>query len=48
MELAPTLGLMVGDDKKKLLSLFLVIEANRDRDPGVSVFNTKGKRELKT
>jgi hypothetical protein len=47
MELAPTLGLTVGDDEKKLLSLFSAIEVNRDRDPGVSVSNCKGKRELK-
>jgi hypothetical protein len=48
MELAPTLGLAVGDVEKKLLRLFSVIEANRNRDPGVSVSNCKGKRELKT
>jgi hypothetical protein len=47
MELAPTLGLIVGDDEKKLLSLFFVIEANRDRDLEVSVSDCKGKRELK-
>jgi hypothetical protein len=32
---------------RKNSSLFLVIEADRNRDPGVSVSNTKGKRELK-
>ena len=47
MDLAPTLGFTFGDDKKKLfLSLFSVIEAYRDRDSGVFVSNTKGKREL--
>ena len=46
MELAPILGLIVGDDKKKLESFF-VIGAHRDCDPGMSVSNTKGKRELK-
>jgi hypothetical protein len=41
------LGLTVGDDEKKLLSLFSVIDAGRDLDPRVSVSNNKGKRELK-
>jgi hypothetical protein len=47
MELATTLGLTIGDDEKKLLSLFWVIEVDRDRDPGVSISNTKGKKEIK-
>jgi hypothetical protein len=46
-ELAPTLGLKVGDDEKKLLSLFSVTKVDRDHDLGVSVSNTKGKSELK-
>ena len=45
MELIPTLGLTVRDDEKK--SLFTIIEADRARDPMVSVSNTKGKGELK-
>jgi hypothetical protein len=32
---------------RKNSRLFSVIEVDRDRDPGVSVSNTKGKRELK-
>ena len=32
---------------RKKLSLFSIIEADRDRDPGVPVSNSKGKRELK-
>ena len=47
MELSPTLGLTIENDKKKLLSLFFVIEADKDYDIWVSVSNSKGKRELK-
>jgi hypothetical protein len=47
MELAPTLGLTVENDEKKLSSLFSIIEADRDHDLGVSISNSKGKRELK-
>jgi hypothetical protein len=47
MDLAPTLGLSFGGDEKRLLNFFSDIEENWDREEGVSVSNSKGKRELK-
>ena len=47
MECAPTLGLTFGGDEKRLLNLFSVIEEDPYHEGGVSVSNTKGKRELK-
>jgi hypothetical protein len=47
MDLTPTLGLSFGGDEKRLLNLFSNIEENWDRVEGVSVSNSKGKRELK-
>jgi hypothetical protein len=47
MECTPTLGLTFGGDDKRLLNLFSVMEADRYREEGVFVSNTKGKRELK-
>jgi hypothetical protein len=47
MGCAPTLELTFGGDKKKLLNLFSVIEEDRYCVEGVSISNSKGKRQLK-
>ena len=47
IKLVSTLGLSFGVDDKSLMKFFSDIEENGNRVEGVSVSNSKGKRELK-